>query len=104
MKKNKREKGQTPNTWNEGDSGIETANLTPAQAQEAFADDAVTQTTGDSHVGLPSFCQHPAERREEEEMQQSCDESTHHLWEPEKETGKKGKVKSVSTVKLPNTS
>lgn len=54
--------------------------LTPTQAQETFADNAVAQTTSDSHVGLPSFCQHPAERREEEEVQQSSHESAHHLW------------------------
>lgn len=56
--------------------------LTPAQAQEALADDAVAQTTSDSHVGLPSFCQHPAERGEEKEVQESSYESAYDLWEP----------------------
>lgn len=60
---------------------IKTGALTPAQAQEALADDAVAQTTGDSHVGLPRFCQHPAERGEEKEVQESGYESAHHLWE-----------------------
>lgn len=58
--------------------------LTPAQAQEALADDAVAQTTSDSHVGLPSFCQHPAERGEEKEVQEGSDKSAHHLWKEEK--------------------
>lgn len=53
--------------------------LTPAEAQEALADDAVAQTTSDSHVGLPSFCQHPAEGGEEEEVQESSHQSAHHL-------------------------
>lgn len=56
--------------------------LTPAQAQEALADDAVAQATSYGHVGLPSFCQHPAEGGEEKEVQESSDESTHHLCEP----------------------
>lgn len=55
------------------------AALTPAEAQEALADDAVAQTTSDSHVGLPSFRQHPAERGEEEEVQESGHQSAHHL-------------------------
>ena len=58
--------------------------LTPAQAQEALADDAVAQTTSDSHVGLPSFCQHPAERGEEEEVEQGSYKSAHHLRETER--------------------
>lgn len=61
---------------------IKTGALTPAQAQEALADDAVAQTTSDSHVGLPSFCQHPAERGEEKEVQESSYESAYDLWEP----------------------
>lgn len=56
--------------------------LTPTQAQEALADDAVAKTTSDSHVGLPSFCQHPAERREEEEVQKGSYQSAHNLQDP----------------------
>lgn len=56
--------------------------LTPSQAQEALANDAVAQTTSDSHVGLPSFGQHPAERGEEKEMQESGYKSAHHLRDP----------------------
>ncbi len=59
-----------------------TGALTPTQAQEALADNAVAQTTSDSHVGLPSFSQHPAERGEEKEVQEGSYESAHHLREP----------------------
>lgn len=53
--------------------------LTPAKAQEALADNAVAQTTSDSHVGLPSFCQHPAEGGEEKEVQEGGDQGAHDL-------------------------
>lgn len=53
---------------------------TPAQAQEALANDAVAQTTSDSHVGLPSFCQDPAERGEEKEVEQGSYKSAYDLW------------------------
>lgn len=70
------------------------AALTPAEAQEALADDAVAQTTSDSHVGLPSFRQHPAERGEEEEVQEGGHQSAHHLSRRSREE------KSVSAVLL----
>lgn len=59
--------------------------LTPAEAQEALADDAVAQAASDGHVGLPGFRQHPAEGREEEEVQESGHQGAHHLrWEEQK--------------------
>lgn len=67
------------------EKNLKAAALTPTQAQEALADDAVAQTTSDSHVGLPSFCQHPAERGEEKEVQESSYQSAHHLWEGDQE-------------------
>lgn len=54
---------------------------TPAQAQEALTDDAVAQTTSDSHIRLPRLCQNPAERGEEEEMEEGCHQGAHDLRE-----------------------
>ena len=40
------------------------------QTQEAFAYDAVAEPSCHRHVGLPRLRQNPAERRQEEEMQE----------------------------------
>lgn len=55
--------------------------LTPAQTQEAFADDAVSQAARNGHVGLPRLRQDPTERRQEEEMQERRHQRTHDLRE-----------------------
>lgn len=55
--------------------------LTPSQTQEALADDAVTQTACNGHVGLPRLRQDPTERGQEEEMQERCHQGTHDLRE-----------------------
>lgn len=43
---------------------------TPAQTQEALANDAVPEATRHGHVGLPGLRQNPAEGGQEEEMQE----------------------------------
>ena len=66
-------------TRHKRDTDRRTVARTPAQAEEAFTDDAVAQTACHGHVGLPRFRQHPAERRQEEEVEESSDKSAHHL-------------------------
>lgn len=55
------------------------APLTPAQAEEAFADEAVPEAACHGHVGLPGLGEHPAEGRQEEEMQEGGHQRAHHL-------------------------
>jgi len=47
--------------------------LTPSQAEEAFPNEPGPNFSCHSHIGLPSFCQNPAEGRQEKEVQKcSC--------------------------------
>lgn len=55
--------------------------LTPAEAQKALANEPRPHFANDGQVGLPCFCQHPAEGRQEEEMQESSSHSTEALRE-----------------------
>ena len=53
--------------------------LTPAEAQETLANEPRPHFADDGQVGLPRFCQHPAEGRQEEEMQERGGHSTEAL-------------------------
>lgn len=53
--------------------------LTPAEAQETLANESWPHFANDSQVGLPRLCQHPAERRQEEEVQEGSSHSTETL-------------------------
>lgn len=53
--------------------------LTPAEAQEAFADEPWPHFADDGQVGLPRLRQYPAEGRQEEEMQEGSGHSTQAL-------------------------
>lgn len=55
------------------------APLTPAQAEETLADEAVPEAAGHGHVGLPGLGEHPAEGGQEEEVEESSHQSAHHL-------------------------
>ena len=46
--------------------------LTPAQAQKALADEPSPNLSRHCHVGLPGLCEDPAERCQEEEVQEGC--------------------------------
>lgn len=47
--------------------------LTPSQAEETFPNEPGPNFPCHSHIGLPSFCQNPAEGRQEKEVQKcSC--------------------------------
>lgn len=55
-----------------GDNGEVFWRLTPAQTQKAFADEPGPNLSCHCHVGLPSLCEDPAERCQEEEVQKGC--------------------------------
>ena len=61
--------------------------LTPAQAQEALADEAVPEAARHGHVGLPGLGEHPAEGRQEEEVQEGGHQRAHHLRGQERRRG-----------------
>lgn len=52
-------------------SVMEIQALTPSQAEEAFPDEPGPNFPRHGHIGLPSFCQDPAEWRQEKEVQKS---------------------------------
>lgn len=58
--------------------------LTPAQTQKALADESGPNLSRYRHVGLPGLCEDPAERREEEEVQEGCCHDAHALLTEEK--------------------
>lgn len=53
--------------------------LTPAEAQKALANEPWPHFSNDSKVRLPRLGQHPAEGRQEEEMQEGGSHSTEAL-------------------------
>lgn len=53
--------------------------LTPAEAQKALANESWPHFANDRQVGLPRLSQHPAEGRQEEEMQEGSSHSTEAL-------------------------
>lgn len=53
--------------------------LTPAEAQKTLANESRSHFANDGQVGLPRLCQHPAEGRQEEEMQEGGSHSTEAL-------------------------
>lgn len=53
--------------------------LTPAEAQKTLADESWPHFANDGQVGLPRLCQHPAEGRQEEEMQEGSGHSAEAL-------------------------
>lgn len=53
--------------------------LTPAEAQKTLANESWPHFADDGQVGLPRLCQHPAERCQEEEMQEGSSHSTEAL-------------------------
>lgn len=55
------------------------APLTPAQAKETLADEAVPEAAGHGHVGLPGLGEHPAEGGQEEEVEEGSHQRAHHL-------------------------
>lgn len=61
--------------------------LTPAEAQETFADEPWPHFANDGQVGLPCLRQHPAEGRQEEEMQKGSGDSAQALRREQKERG-----------------
>lgn len=71
--------------------------LTPAEAQEAFADEPWPHFAEDGQVGLPCLCQHPAERCQEEEMQEGSGHSTQAL-ERREDTGEETMIKPARAI------
>lgn len=53
--------------------------LTPAEAQKSLANESWPHLSNDSQVGLPRLRQHPAEGRQEEEMQEGSGHSAEAL-------------------------
>lgn len=53
--------------------------LTPAQAEKALADEPAPEAASDGHVGLPGLGEHPAERGQEEEVQEGSHQRAHNL-------------------------
>lgn len=53
--------------------------LTPAEAQKSLAYESWPHLSNDSQVGLPRLCQHPAEGRQKEEMQEGSGHSAEAL-------------------------
>lgn len=53
--------------------------LTPAQAEETLAYDAISEAARHSHVRLPRLREDPAERRQEEEMKERCNQGAQDL-------------------------
>lgn len=53
--------------------------LTPAEAQKPLANESWPHFANDRQVGLPRLSQHPAEGRQEEEMQEGSSHSTEAL-------------------------
>lgn len=53
--------------------------LTPAEAQKPLANESWPHFANDRQVGLPRLSQHPAEGRQEEEMQKGSSHSTEAL-------------------------
>lgn len=53
--------------------------LTPAEAQETLANESGPHFANDGQVGLPRLSQHPAEGRQEEEMQEGGSHGTEAL-------------------------
>ena len=62
-----------------GTRGPPAGRPTPAQAQEALADDAVPEASRHRHVGLPGLRQDPAEGGQEEEMQEGGNQGAEDL-------------------------
>lgn len=58
---------------------IPAALLTPAQAEKALADEPAPEAASDGHVGLPGLGEHPAERGQEEEVQEGSHQRAHNL-------------------------
>lgn len=61
--------------------------LTPAEAQETFADEPRPHFANDGQVGLPRLRQHPAEGCQKEEMQEGSGHSAEALRGEQKERG-----------------
>lgn len=53
--------------------------LTPAQAEKALADEPAPEAASDGHVGLPGLGEHPAERGQEEEVQEGSHQRAYNL-------------------------
>lgn len=71
--------------------------LTPSQTQKALADESGPNLSCYCHVGLPGLCEDPAERCEEEEVQEGCCHDAHALMTEKKEAW--NKIFSIS-IKL----
>lgn len=72
--------------------------LTPAEAQETLANQPRPHFANDGQVGLPRLCQHPAEGRQEEEMQEGSSHSTEALrmtWK----SGRENEIKQLQMFK-----
>lgn len=61
--------------------------LTPAEAEETLSYESGPHLPDDSQVGLPRLRQHPAEGRQEEEMQEGSGHSAQAL---QKKAGERG--------------
>lgn len=64
--------------------------LTPAEAQKPLANESWPHFANDCQVGLPRLSQHPAERCQEEEMQEGSSHSTEALVNKESNRERQG--------------